>query len=270
MNFSYGIIAAVGILVAISIGFIAISPDEIIEPRVVEIMEEPVPVMVVRPSVLVTEDTVGSPLIIEVEFRDDEGQIVDHVNYDIFAIQNNQNLISDEGAHRHPGKHPVHTSDAELTGDDVEIKIVLQGLGHGDEISEPIGTVTSSKITPVVMEPEPEPEPEQIVTASMPVAPEIHQVNVAEGSGSPGCDETNECFLPSSITISIGDTVQWNNADTAAHTITSGSAQDGVSGLFDSSLFMSGETFEFTFEKAGTYDYFCMVHPWMTGVIHVE
>ena len=40
MNFSYGIIAAVGILVAISIGFIAQSPDQIIEPRVME--EKPV------------------------------------------------------------------------------------------------------------------------------------------------------------------------------------------------------------------------------------
>ena len=40
MNFSYGVIAAVGILVAISVGFIAISPDEIIEPRSITIEEK--------------------------------------------------------------------------------------------------------------------------------------------------------------------------------------------------------------------------------------
>ncbi|MEO2201966.1 MAG: plastocyanin/azurin family copper-binding protein, partial [Nitrosopumilus sp.] len=41
-------------------------------------------------------------------------------------------------------------------------------------------------------------------------------------------------------------------------------------GLFDSSIFMAGSTFEFTFDEAGTYDYFCMVHPWMTGIINVN
>jgi plastocyanin len=40
--------------------------------------------------------------------------------------------------------------------------------------------------------------------------------------------------------------------------------------MFDSSLFMAGSTFEFTFDDAGTYDYFCMVHPWMTGIINVS
>ena len=42
MNFSYGVIAAVGVLVAISIGLIASSPDSIIEPRVVSVDEKPV------------------------------------------------------------------------------------------------------------------------------------------------------------------------------------------------------------------------------------
>jgi plastocyanin len=105
---------------------------------------------------------------------------------------------------------------------------------------------------------------------TMPIATGIHTVNIAEGSGVPGCEETNECYLPYSITIFIGDTVKWENPDSAAHTVTSGDIADGHDGIFDSGLFMAGGTFEFTFDEAGTYDYFCMVHPWMTGEIIVN
>ncbi|MGH1569137.1 MAG: cupredoxin domain-containing protein, partial [Nitrosopumilus sp.] len=114
--------------------------------------------------------------------------------------------------------------------------------------------------------PEPTPEP----SMNMPLATGTHTVNIAEGSAVPGCEETNECYLPYSITISTGNTVQWNNPDSAAHTVTSGNIVDGHNEIFDSGLFMSGETFEFTFDESGTYDYFCMVHPWMTGEIIVN
>jgi plastocyanin len=69
--------------------------------------------------------------------------------------------------------------------------------------------------------------------------------------------------------VATGTTVTWSNDDTAAHTVTSGTPE-GSDGLFDSSIFMAGTSFEFTFDEAGTYDYFCMVHPWMTGIIHVN
>ncbi|HET6517760.1 MAG TPA: plastocyanin/azurin family copper-binding protein, partial [Nitrosopumilaceae archaeon] len=71
------------------------------------------------------------------------------------------------------------------------------------------------------------------------------------------------------VTIQKGGTVTWSNDDTAAHTVTSGGPTAGPSGMFDSSLVMGGKTFQFTFDKAGTYDYFCMVHPWMTGTVKV-
>ena len=50
--------------------------------------------------------------------------------------------------------------------------------------------------------------------------------------------------------------------------VTSGTIGD-VTGMFDSGLFMTGTTYEFTFDTEGTYDYFCMVHPWMTGIVNV-
>ncbi len=94
-------------------------------------------------------------------------------------------------------------------------------------------------------------------------------VENALGASVPGCEDTNECFLPYEVSINVGDTVTWLNDDTAAHTVTSGTAADGPSDVFDSSLVMAGSSFSFTFNEAGTYEYFCMVHPWMEGFVIV-
>ena len=100
--------------------------------------------------------------------------------------------------------------------------------------------------------------------------PQTHIVETAMGSGAPGCETSNACYLPQDITISTGDTVQWDNVDTAAHTVSGGSPADGPSGVFDSSLLMAGGDYSFTFDDAGNYDYFCMVHPWMVGSVTVN
>jgi plastocyanin len=96
------------------------------------------------------------------------------------------------------------------------------------------------------------------------------KVSIPSGSSTPGCEENDRCFIPSTVVIGVGGTVTWTNDDTAAHTVTSGSAENGPDGMFDSSLLMAGKTFEHTFEEAGEYDYFCVVHPWMTGKVIVE
>ena len=99
----------------------------------------------------------------------------------------------------------------------------------------------------------------------------MQTVTNAEGSSTPGCEETADgCFIPSPVTIPMGGTITWDNNDTAAHTATGGSATEGPSGVFDSSLIMAGSSFSHTFEDAGSYDYFCMVHPWMSGLVIVE
>jgi plastocyanin len=100
--------------------------------------------------------------------------------------------------------------------------------------------------------------------------PQTHIVETAMGSGAPGCETSNACYLPQDITISTGDTVQWDNVDTAAHTVSGGSPANGPSGVFDSSLLMAGGDYSFTFDDAGNYDYFCMVHPWMVGSVTVN
>ena len=100
-------------------------------------------------------------------------------------------------------------------------------------------------------------------------APMDVTVSIPEGTSVPDCEHTNECYLPHEVSIAEGGSVIWNNDDTAAHTVTSGMLPEGPSGVFDSGLFMPGASFESTFHEIGEYDYFCSVHPWMTGKITV-
>ena len=95
-------------------------------------------------------------------------------------------------------------------------------------------------------------------------------VTNAPGSSTPGCEATNDCFIPSMVTIDVGSEVIWENTDNAAHTITSGTPEAGPDGHWDSSLVMAGGSFSFMFHEAGSYDYFCMVHPWMQGMVMVS
>lgn len=127
--------------------------------------------------------------------------------------------------------------------------------------TEPVSPVETSE--PVETEPV---ETEPVETSE----PETVSVIIPAGTSSPGCETSNACYTPASVTINVGDTVKWDNVDTAAHTVTSGSPADGPSGVFDSSLVMGKASFEHTFDNAGTYDYFCMVHPWMVGNVIVN
>ena len=100
--------------------------------------------------------------------------------------------------------------------------------------------------------------------------PQTIHVEIPVATSVPGCEETNSCYSPADVTINAGDTVHWMNVDTAAHTVTGGSPADGPSGVFDSSLVMADAVYAFTFNEIGSYDYFCMVHPWMTGTVTVN
>ena len=95
-------------------------------------------------------------------------------------------------------------------------------------------------------------------------------VTNAPGSATPGCEATDDCFIPSTVTIDVGSEVIWENTDNAAHTATSGTPTDGPDGVWDSSLMMVGGSYSKMFDEAGTYPYFCMVHPWMQGTVIVE
>ena len=96
-------------------------------------------------------------------------------------------------------------------------------------------------------------------------------IEAAQGSGAPGCEETAEgCYIPSTATVDVGGKVIMSNPDTAAHTFTAGTPEDGPSGEFDTGLLMAANSFEYSPDTVGEIDYFCMVHPWMQGVIVVQ
>jgi plastocyanin len=109
---------------------------------------------------------------------------------------------------------------------------------------------------------------EEPVMETTQVSAEI--VSIPEGSGAPGCEETDECYIPSTLNISAGTTVVWENNDAAAHLATSGTPDGGPDGIFDSGMIMGGATYEYEFAETGEFVYYCLVHPWMIGTVIVE
>ncbi len=72
-------------------------------------------------------------------------------------------------------------------------------------------------------------------------------------------------FTPTTLTVPVGSTVTWRNKDTAAHTATSDRP-----GGFDSGVLTQGQSFSFTFDTTGTFNYVCDIHPSIEGAIVVE
>ena len=71
----------------------------------------------------------------------------------------------------------------------------------------------------------------------------------------------NFTFAPAELTISAGTTVTWNNHDDIPHSVVEKNK------LFRSKALDTDESYSFTFAQAGTYDYFCGLHPHMVGKI---
>jgi plastocyanin len=74
----------------------------------------------------------------------------------------------------------------------------------------------------------------------------------------------NFVFGPQTITVPVGATVTWTNSDDIPHTAVS------TDGVFKSKVMDTDEKFSYTFTKAGTYSYYCSIHPKMTGKVVVQ
>jgi plastocyanin len=74
----------------------------------------------------------------------------------------------------------------------------------------------------------------------------------------------NFTFAPQRVTVKAGTTVTWTNQDDIPHTVTSATK------AFRSKALDTDDKFSFTFATAGVYEYFCSLHPHMTGTIVVE
>jgi plastocyanin len=74
----------------------------------------------------------------------------------------------------------------------------------------------------------------------------------------------NFVFGPQTLTVSVGTPVTWTNSDDIPHTSVS------TEGVFKSKVLDTDEKFSYTFTKAGTYPYYCTIHPKMTGKVVVQ
>jgi nitrite reductase (NO-forming) len=91
-------------------------------------------------------------------------------------------------------------------------------------------------------------------------------ISMVSGSSNPN----NKVFYdPTPAKVKTSTTITWTNDDTLPHTVTSGNADTGPSGEFDSGIVMGAGSFTHTFDKAGTFDYYCALHPYMRGQVIV-
>ena len=77
-------------------------------------------------------------------------------------------------------------------------------------------------------------------------------------------------YIPLNLEVKEDTTVVWVNEDTVPHTVQSIDEKGNIIGLFNSAPLDTGERFAYTFEKEGTYNYFCSLHPWRVGVVTVR
>lgn len=258
MNLVYGIIAAVGVLIAISLGFIASSPDDIIEPRMLTLDEKIKPcTKEYRPVCGVDGKTYGNMCTLEAA--------------DVKLDYNGECKVSEEPVACTMEWNPMCGVDGDTYGNPCMLDAANIKLDYEGEciVAEPESEVIEEVSEPEIIE-SPLEILEETVNTESETLPMSLTVSIPKGSGVPGCEETDSCYLPYEITVAAGATVTWSNDDTAAHTVTSGNINAGPTSAFDSGMLMAGDTFEFTFKGAGNFDYFCMIHPWMTGIVHIS
>lgn len=93
-------------------------------------------------------------------------------------------------------------------------------------------------------------------------------ISMVPGSSAPKPD--NKYYDPSPANVAVGTTVTWMNNDATLHTAVSGTPDSGPSGEFDSSYLAKGKTFSHKFDTAGTFDYYCTLHPFMVAQVVVK
>jgi plastocyanin len=87
------------------------------------------------------------------------------------------------------------------------------------------------------------------------------------GTSGPGANAVfiqGMAFNPATISVTAGTTITWTNKDAVAHTVTS------TTNLFNSGNIGTNATFSFTFATAGSYSYYCSIHPSMTASVTVN
>jgi plastocyanin len=82
--------------------------------------------------------------------------------------------------------------------------------------------------------------------------------------GNPSIEIAKFAFAPKEITVAPGTKVTWTNHDETPHTISAGDKS------FLSKAMDTDDRYEYTFASEGDFSYFCTLHPFMTGIVHVR
>ncbi len=228
--------AATGIISFVAFGFV--SPDTyIIAEEIIEVEEAELTGPIFPITILVNSAVQGNP-----DYDPDvayvpKGHLVEWANADSFA----HTVTSSEDV--------GETFDSGLLNEGEKFLLDTSELEIGEY--EYLCIVHPWMVSKLFIE-----EPKEPVTVTMPEGAGIQQ-------------EGQIYYEPVELQIAIGTTVLWINEDSAMHTVTSGNSQEGPNGVFDSDLIAAGDSFEFTFSSQGNEDYYCIVHPWMTGSVEV-
>ncbi len=108
----------------------------------------------------------------------------------------------------------------------------------------------------------PKPAPRSAARATTPAATSRSPAKAAARTVSTGIKNIN--YLQPRLQITVGTTVEWKNSDPLPHSVTA------TDKSFDSGLIQPGKTYRHTFTKAGTYNFYCIPHPFMKGVVVVR
>jgi amicyanin len=93
-------------------------------------------------------------------------------------------------------------------------------------------------------------------------------ISIVSGASAPN---NPKFYDPPSANVAVGTTVTWTNNDATLHTVYSGTNGTPDAGkAFQSTYMTKGQTFEHKFDTAGTFDYFCTLHPFMMGKVVVS
>jgi len=103
-----------------------------------------------------------------------------------------------------------------------------------------------------------------VVAASAPAALSSAPVAAVSAPDHVEASIDNFSFDPATLEVRAGTTVTWTNEDDIPHTVVSNDK------VFASPVLDTGGKFSYTFQKAGTFGYYCSIHPKMTGKVIVK
>ena len=187
----------------------------------------------------------GNDVTLHIEFHDPiTNTIISQISYDLDVFLNGKIIESKKGLETPDGRDSVMVSFDQIGS----VIMRISNVNNFDTSGE-----FSFKVT----------ESQEIISSD-------YTVDIVTGSSLPGCENDNSCYIPSSLNVQPNHVVLWNNKDSVAHTVSSGTPDIGVSAIFDSEIIPGGEKFSYKFENQGIFDYFCTLHPWMVGTISVS